>query len=69
MDENQRQSDIDIWDDTPIRGFGEDALAEANRRIGAKLRYMCNKVQTEAQKRPSRLKEVLDGRKSETACS
>ena len=46
----------DIWDNTPIVGFGEDALREANRRIAGKLKYMTEQIVSRASKIPSRFK-------------
>ncbi len=65
MDEAQDN----IWDDSPIEGFGEEALAEADRRIDGRLKYMRDKITSKARKRPSRLKVVLDGRKPKTTRS
>ncbi len=51
-----------IWENTPIEDcFSEDGMAKINERIAAKLKYMTNRVYSEARKRPSRLKVTLNG--------
>ena len=59
MDEKQV---VNIWEDTPIKGcFSEEAMAETDRRIKAKFKYMSTIFLSQARKIPSRLKGCIDG--------